>query len=151
MTIAAILKHKGHEIASVDPTQTIADVAQLLAAKRIGAVLVMDSARQLLGIVSERDIVKALAAHGSRVLDMTAGQLMTRNLQTARPQTTVPEAMAMMTEGRFRHVPVVENGALIGLVSIGDVVKARIMQQEHEVDSLKAYVVGGTPDLHALA
>ena len=135
----------------MDPTQTIADVAQLLAAKRIGAVLVMDSARQLLGIVSERDIVKALAAHGSRVLDMTAGQLMTRNLQTARPQTTVPEAMAMMTEGRFRHVPVVENGALIGLVSIGDVVKARIMQQEHEVDSLKAYVVGGTPDLHALA
>ena len=150
MTIAALLKQKGHEVTSVDPTQTIADVANLLTAKRIGAVLVMDSAQQLLGILSERDIVKALAAHGARALEMTSGQLMTRDVQTATPQTTVPEAMAMMTQGRFRHVPVMENGALVGLISIGDVVKARITQQEHEVDSLRAYVVGGTSDLHAL-
>ena len=150
MTIAALLKQKGHEVTSVDPTQTIADVANLLTAKRIGAVLVTDSAQQLLGILSERDIVKTLAAHGARALEMTAGQLMTRDVQTATPQTTVPEAMAMMTQGRFRHVPVMENGALVGLISIGDVVKARITQQEHEVDSLRAYVVGGTSDLHAL-
>jgi len=141
MTVAAILKHKGHDIASVRPATTIAEVTRLLSDRRIGAVIVDDS-EQLLGIVSERDIIHGLAANGAKVLEMTAGQLMTRALKTATPQTTVPEAMAMMTAGRFRHMPVIENGALIGIVSIGDVVKARIMEQEHEVDSLKAYVAG---------
>ena len=141
MTVAAILKHKGHDIASVRPATTIAEVTRLLSDRRIGAVIVHDS-EQLLGIVSERDIIHGLAANGAKVLEMTAGQLMTRALKTATPQTTVPEAMAMMTAGRFRHMPVIENGALIGIVSIGDVVKARIMEQEHEVDSLKAYVAG---------
>jgi CBS domain-containing protein len=142
MTIAAILKHKGHEIASVAPTAAIADVVGMLSRRRIGAALVLDAAGQLLGIVSERDVVHCLATHGARTLEMTAGQLMTRELHTASPRTTVAEAMHMMTEGRFRHLPVVEEGHLIGLVSIGDVVKARITQQEHEVDSLKAYVAG---------
>jgi len=142
MTVAAILRHKGYEIASIPPTATIAEVARTLSQRRIGAVLVMDSADQLLGIVSERDIVTSLAANGATTLEMTAGQLMTRTLKTATPRTTVAEAMEMMTAGRFRHLPVVENGALVGLVSIGDVVKARILQQESEVDSLKAYVSG---------
>jgi CBS domain-containing protein len=105
-------------------------------------VLVMDAADQLLGIVSERDIVASLAANGATTLEMTAGQLMTRAMGTATPATTVGEAMAAMTAGRFRHMPVVTGGRLLGIVSIGDVVKARIMQQEHEVDSLKAYVAG---------
>jgi CBS domain-containing protein len=117
-------------------------LVQQLSAKRIGAVVVQDRADQLLGIVSERDVVHALAANGPKALDMTAGQLMTRALKTAAPNTTVSEAMEMMTAGRFRHLPVVEHGILIGIVSIGDVVKARIMQQESEVDSLKAYVAG---------
>jgi CBS domain-containing protein len=142
MTIAAILKHKGHEIASVAPTATIAEVVGMLSRRRIGAALVLDAAGQLLGIVSERDIVHCLATHGTRTLEMTAGQLMTRELHTASPHTTVAEAMGMMTEGRFRHLPVLEEGFLVGLVSIGDVVKARMTQQEHEVDSLKAYVAG---------
>ena len=142
MTVAAILRHKGHDVASVHPTMTIADLVQQLSAKRIGAVVVQDRADQLLGIVSERDVVHALAANGPKALDMTAGQLMTRALKTAAPNTTVSEAMEMMTAGRFRHLPVVEHGILIGIVSIGDVVKARIMQQESEVDSLKAYVAG---------
>ncbi len=141
-TVAAILKHKGNEVASVDPTATIADVSEVLAERRIGAVLVMDRADQLLGIVSERDIVRCLAAKGVRTLEMTAGQLMTRALKVATPETTVGEAMAMMTIGRFRHMPVIDHGALAGIVSIGDVVKARIMEQEDEVDSLKAYVAG---------
>ena len=102
----------------------------------------VDRADQLLGIVSERDIVRSLTANGARTLEMTAGQLMTRALQVAHPETTVAEAMAKMTVGRFRHMPVMERDMLVGLISIGDVVKARIMEQEGEVDSLKAYVAG---------
>ena len=102
----------------------------------------MDASDQLLGIVSERDIVHSLASNGARTLEMTAGQLMTRALKTVTPQTTEEEAMTMMTAGRMRHLPVLDQGKLRGLISIGDVVKARIMKQDHEVDSLKAYVAG---------
>lgn len=142
MTIAAILKQKGYDVARVPPTASIAEVVQMLASRRIGAVLVLDTADQLLGIVSERDIVGSLAEHGRRTLEMTAAQLMTRDLHTATAATTVPEATAMMTEGRFRHLPVMSGTRLLGVVSIGDIVKARLSQQEQEVDSLKAYVAG---------
>ncbi len=142
MTVAAILKHKGYQVSAVTPTATVAELTEILASRRIGAVLVMDRADQLLGIVSERDVVRSLAANGARTLEMTAGQLMTRAVQVAQPGTTVAEAMQMMTAGRFRHLPVVEGDVLVGLISICDVVKARIMQQESEVDSLKAYVTG---------
>ena len=141
-TVAAILKHKGYQVTSVDPTLTIAGVVNVLSEHRIGAVLVVDRAQQLLGIVSERDIVRCLAANGAATLEMTAGQLMTRALQHAHPETTVSEAMGKMTVGRFRHMPVMERDKLVGLISIGDVVKARIMEQEGEVDSLRAYVAG---------
>src|SRR5262252_5210830 len=141
-TVAAILKHKGRRVTTVDPTQPIVQVVDVLAEHRIGAVLVLDNTGQMLGIVSERDIVRSLSANGARTLEMTAGQLMTRALQVAHPETTVAEAMTMMTVGRFRHMPVIERGALVGLISIGDVVKARIMDQEDEVDSLRAYVAG---------
>jgi CBS domain-containing protein len=142
MTVAAILKHKGYNVVTVDPQATIAEVAEVLAERKLGAVLVTDEAEHLLGIVSERDIVQSLGQVGARTLEMTAEQLMTRSLKTATPAMSVGEAMEVMTAGRFRHLPVVEHGTLIGLVSIGDVVKARIMQQAHEVDSLKAYVAG---------
>lgn len=141
-TVAAILKHKGYQVTTVDPTLPIGRVVDVLAEHRIGAVLVIDRAEQLLGIVSERDIVRCLATNGAGTLEMTAGQLMTRALQVAHPETTVAEAMGMMTVGRFRHMPVMEHDVLVGLISIGDVVKARIMDQEDEVDSLKAYVAG---------
>ncbi len=141
-TVAAILTHKGHHVVTVAPTARIAEVADLLSAKRIGAVLVQDRVEQLLGIVSERDIVRSLAANGARTLDMTAGQLMTRALRTATPGTSIADAMREMTVGRFRHMPVLDRGELIGVISIGDVVKARIMEQEHEVESLKTYVSG---------
>ncbi len=144
MTVAAILRHKGFDVLSVDPTVAIDAVAALLSERRIGAVLILDAADQLLGIVSERDIVNSLAANGARTLEMTAGQLMTRALHTVTPQTTEVEAMTIMTASRIRHLPVIEHGALIGMISIGDVVKARIMQQDHEVDSLRAYVAGAT-------
>ena len=142
MTVAAILKHKGHEVISVGPTASVAELARLLTDRRIGAVLVLDSEQQILGIVSERDIVHSLAANGARTLEMTAGQLMTRVVRTVTPRTTVIEAMTPMTAGRIRHLPVVDHDVLLGMVSIGDVVKQRIMQQDHEVDSLRAYVAG---------
>ena len=141
-TVAAILKHKGHQVTKVDPALPVAGVVDVLVEHRIGAVLVIDHAEQLLGIVTERDIVRSLVTNGARTLDMTASQLMTSIVQFADPGTTVTEAMTMMTEGRFRHIPVVEADRLVGLVSIGDVVKARIMEQEDEVDSLRAYVGG---------
>lgn len=142
MILASILRQKGSDVVSVAPTTAIPSVIAMLAEKRIGAVLVMDTADQLLGIVSERDIVLSLYRNGARTLEMTAGQLMTRGPQTTSSSTTVAEAMAMMTNGRFRHLPIVEAGHLNGLVSIGDVVKARISEQDHEVDSLRAYVAG---------
>lgn len=142
MTVAAILRHKGHEIASVSPVARLPHIVKTLADRKIGAVLVLDSAQQLLGIVSERDVVGALARDGLTALDMTAAQLMTRSLQTVEPTTTLAEAMARMTEWRVRHLPVLKDGELVGLVSIGDVVKARLSEQEQEVDSLKAYVAG---------
>ena len=140
--VASILKHKGYQVSTVSPTASIAAVVTVLSERRIGAVLVLDEGDKLLGIVSERDIVRSLAANGAMTLDMTAGQLMTRTVQVAHPDTTVAEAMQIMTAGRFRHLPVVERDTLIGLVSIGDVVKARIMAQETVVECLTAYVAG---------
>jgi CBS domain-containing protein len=141
-TVAAILKHKGYNVSTVDPTAPVTEITAILAEQRIGAVLVIDSAEQMLGIVSERDIVRALAANGARTLEMTAGQLMTRAVHVAHPDTTVDQAMQMMTAGRFRHLPVIDHDTLIGLISIGDVVKARIMLQDTMVESLTAYVSG---------
>lgn len=142
MVIAGILKTKGGNVQTVAPTATVTDLVRTLASKRIGAVLVTDAAGRLMGIVSERDVVRSLAEHGAATLEMTAAQLMTADVQTATLQTSVAEAMEMMTDGRFRHVPVVEHDRLVGLVSIGDVVKAKIGEAEQEVDSLRAYVAG---------
>ncbi len=142
MTVAAILRRKGHDVASVAPTDKVSVIVGELASHRIGALLVRDSAGQLLGIVSERDIVRQLARHGAATLDMTAAQLMTRGLHTVTSSTSVATAMAVMTESRVRHLPVLDGEDLAGMISIGDVVKARLDQQEQDVDSLKAYVAG---------
>jgi CBS domain-containing protein len=104
-TVAAILKHQGYQIATTEPTALIAHVVDVLAALRIGAVPVIDHTDQLLGIVGEREIMRAIAANGARALEMTVGQIMARNLQVAHPATTVAEAMTMMTIGRSRHLP----------------------------------------------
>jgi CBS domain-containing protein len=142
MKLAAILKNRTGKPFSVKPGTTITDVVQMLAEKRIGAVLVLDGQENLVGILSERDIVRSLAKSDVATLNMTAGDLMTPGPTTTTPDASVAEAMEIMSDGRFRHLPVMEAGRLVGLVSIGDVVKARIDQQEHEVDSLRAYVVG---------
>jgi CBS domain-containing protein len=143
MTLRAILKNKPPGFISVLPELPISGVLDVLAEKRIGAVLVVDGQSALVGILSERDIVRSLASHAAGTLTLTAKDLMTPNPTTASPATTVSQAMEIMTNGHFRHLPITENGALVGLVSIGDVVKAKIDQSEHEVETLRTYVVGG--------
>ncbi len=142
MTVAAILKRKGNAVYSALPTDTIADVSRNLSARRIGAVVVMDAGGQLLGILSERDIVQSLATNGTQALQLSAGQLMTRALKTATPETTASEALTLMSAGHFRYLPVIDNGVLTGVVSIGDVVEAKILDQESEAGTLRAYVSG---------
>ncbi len=142
MSISSILRGKPQGIFSVLPTDTVAAVATVLAEKRVGALVVLDKAGQLLGIVSERDLVRSLATNGARTLEMTAAQLMTRVLHTITPETQIPAAMEMMTKARVRHLPVLDGGVLIGMVSIGDVVKERIDQQAQEVETLRDYVSG---------
>ena len=142
MTVSAILKHKGTNVASVSPGNSLADVANVLAFRRIGAVVVLEG-DALVGIITERDIIYALAAHGSEALGMKVAALMTTEIHSATMATTYDDAIRAMTDGRFRHMPVLEGKRLAGIVSIGDVVKARMMEQEAEVDGLRAYVAGG--------
>jgi CBS domain-containing protein len=140
MNVATILKHKGADVASVGPDATLQEAVGLLAGKRIGAALVLDAARKILGIVSERDIVKAVATHGAACLPMPVTSVMTSTVETCRPSDTIDQLMAQMTAGRFRHVPVVEAGQLVGIVSIGDVVKLRIAESELEVSAIREYI-----------
>lgn len=141
MVIKTILKHKPPGFVSVPTDMRVSGVIDILAQKNIGAVLVVEN-DELIGILSERDVVRSLATRAEATLTMTAGALMTRDPTTAQPETTVEQALEIMTNGHFRHLPVKEHGRLIGLVSIGDVVKARIDQSQHEVDSLRTYVAG---------
>ena len=132
MTIASILRRRGAESPIVAPTATIEAVVGTLAGRRLGAVLVADGG-QVLGIVSERDIIHSLATVGATTLEMTAGQLMTRALRTATPDTSLAEAMRIMAAGRFRHLPVFEGGDLRGLISLSDVAEARALQEKDAV------------------
>jgi CBS domain-containing protein len=141
MRLAAILKGKAPGFVSVTPETSINGVIALLAVKCIGAVLVTNN-HKLAGIVSERDIVRSLAERAEKTLEMTASDLMSSKLTVGTPETTVAEAMECMTEGHFRHLPILDKGELIGLVSIGDVVKARIDEHQHAVETLTTYVAG---------
>ncbi|MBR0660368.1 CBS domain-containing protein [Neoroseomonas oryzicola] len=140
MTIQSILRHKGGDVFSVGPGEDATSIAQALAQHRIGAALVRDQDGAVLGIVSERDIVRAVAREGTTALARTARDLMTADLVTAAPSTSVAEALGLMTNHRCRHLPVMDHGRLAGMVSIGDLVKARIAQAEEEAESLRAFV-----------
>ena len=143
MFVSDILSQKGGLVFSVTPATSMAEVSKQLSARRIGSVLVLNEASSVVGIVSERDLVRALAAHGPQALDLEARQIMTRDVVTCDPDDSIDEVMQAMTTGRFRHLPVVQRGELLGLVSIGDVVKARLEEAEHETEALKAYIVAG--------
>jgi len=141
MTIASVLKDKGASIISVTPETPMAEVAHVISTRRIGAVVVMDTARKLVGILSERDVVKALAQRGAAVLELKAEDIMTRDVTMVDPSTPVDVAMEIMDRGYFRHLPVsTMDGTLMGIVSIRDLVKYRIMLHQHDVESMKAYV-----------
>lgn len=139
MNIASILKTKGGEIVGVPASMSVQSVVALLYEHRIGAVLVVDG-DQPVGIVSERDIVKCLHVKGAAILDATAETIMSSPVVLACPADSIVEAMSIMTERRIRHLPVVEKGQLIGIVSIGDLVKRRIEQAENEAELLKGYI-----------
>lgn len=143
MFVSDILSQKGGLVFTVTPGTTVAQVAQQLSTRRIGSVLVMDKHDAVAGIVSERDLVRAFAAHGVKALELEAGEVMTRDVTTCDPDDSIEHVMELMTRGRFRHLPVVRHGELLGLVSIGDVVKARIEETQHEAEALKAYIVAG--------
>ena len=141
MVIANILRSKGNQVVSVRTDDCVASITRTLAQNRIGAVLVVESDGHVLGIVSERDIVRAVAGAGEAVMRMTAGQLMTRVLHTVTPQSLITEGLQLMTDRRVRHLPVLDaHGLLVGMVSIGDLVKARIAEAEQETEELKQYV-----------
>jgi len=140
MTVAAMLGAKGREIVTTTASATVADAAATLAANKIGALVVLGEGARLIGIVSERDIVRVVAQRGADALEDSLGDVMTRKVVTCTESETVDEVMARMTRGRFRHLPVVENERLIGIISIGDVVKARIEQVEREAEDMRAYI-----------
>lgn len=143
MFVSDILSQKGGAVFMVSPTASVAEISQQLSARRIGSVLVLDADGSVAGIVSERDLVRALARHGAKAMELEARQVMTREVVTCDPDDSIDGVMQTMTDGRFRHLPVVRHGELLGLVSIGDVVKARLEEAQHETEALKAYIVAG--------
>lgn len=144
MLVQAILKSKAAEgVVTVKPSATVSEASKILAEKRIGTVVVSEDGGQTAsGILSERDIVRELAASGSGCLDQPVSAYMTQELVTTTRQATVQDIMARMTEGRFRHMPVVEDGKLVGIVTLGDVVKAQLSELEMEKDALEGMIMG---------
>ncbi len=140
MDVACILSVKGREVVVTQPHRTVAEAAGLLASKGIGAVVVCGADGEVIGILSERDIVRALAQGGAAALDEPVSRHMTGKVVTAMPASTVRHLMETMTAHRFRHMPVVENGRLTGLVSIGDVVKWHVEEIETEHKALREYI-----------
>lgn len=144
MLVQAILSSKAADgVVTVEPTATVSEAAKILAEKRIGTVVVSeDGGKTASGILSERDIVRELAASGSGCLTKTVSTYMTRELVTASRQDSVKDVLSQMTEGRFRHMPIVEDGQLVGIVTLGDAVKAQLTELAMEKDALQGMIMG---------
>ncbi|WP_374651636.1 CBS domain-containing protein [Dongia sp.] len=143
MTVASILKQKPDRLISVSESASLADVAAVLTRENIGAVPVLAANGEMIGIISERDIVRQIAREGSGVLSRTVSSMMTKSVVCCAPEDSVASTMALMTERRFRHLPVRSNGRIVGMISIGDVVKRRVEDAEREAESLRDYIVRG--------
>ena len=141
MTISIILASKGREVVTIAPSASLASAVGLLVEKRIGAVLILGADRRVVGILSERDVVRALAERGAGALDEPVSQTMTRKVSTCNENESVFNIMERMTEGRSRHVPVVDQGKLVGIVSIGDVVKHRLQVMERDSAAMHDYIL----------
>ena len=139
MTIAAVLRSKGSEVETINAHATVADAVSRLGAKRIGALPVVEGA-EVVGIMSERDVIYCLRDHGPGVLDWPVSRVMSSPAITAAPDTDVLAALALMTQRRIRHLPVVEAGEIRGIVSIGDLVKHRLELVEHEAQAMRDYI-----------
>lgn len=139
MTVRAILNAKGHEIISVEPQERLSSAVKLLSERRVGAVLVIHNGK-MEGILSERDIVRVIGQRGASALDDQISDVMTRKVVSCGPGETVGALMEVMTNGKFRHLPVLEDGKIIGLISIGDVVKWRVGEYEAEQEALRDYI-----------
>lgn len=140
MTVARILADKGRSITSIAPDATLRDAADLMAAQGIGAVLVLDVGRNLLGIVSERDVVRAISRRGAEVLRDEVRFHMTREVTSCGVAAAVNQIMELMTTNKFRHVPVIDDGKVVGVISIGDVVKFRLAEIESEHQAMREYI-----------
>lgn len=139
---SAIIARKGAHVHTVRPDATLSDAVRLLTEHDVGALVVSSDDRSVDGIISERDIVRAIGPEGPDGLRQRVGDVMQSRVVTCRPETSVDELMAMMTDGRFRHVPVLSDGALAGIVSIGDVVRTRLDELEVQANALQSYVTG---------
>ncbi len=140
MTVARILNDKGRDVFTTQPHRTLKEVVELLAAKGVGAVVVSDASRSVLGILSERDVVRVIARDGAGALEDPVSRHMTSKVITVTADDTIDHVMQTMTAGRFRHVPVVEGGRLIGIISIGDVVKRHVNALDSERQALREYI-----------
>ncbi|RTL71670.1 MAG: CBS domain-containing protein [Hyphomicrobiales bacterium] len=140
MNVATILKQKGRAVATASPSTTLLDIANKLAAKRIGAMVIVGAGGEVAGIVSERDIIRMLGSDGPQCLTRPVSESMTRAVVSCQESDTLEEIMSMMTARRFRHLPVVEDGALVGIISIGDVVKHHIAEVEMEATAMREYI-----------
>jgi CBS domain-containing protein len=143
MNVAAILKQKGRAVVTTTTDKSLLDVAKLLEQHRIGCIVIEGDDGKVAGIVSERDLVRAIGQAGSKVLKDPVSDYMTKTVITAREADTIDRLMSEMSSHRFRHMPVVEKGRLIGLVSIGDVVKMRIAEAEMEAAAMREYITTG--------
>ena len=140
MAVAHILKQKGAGVITVQPADSVQAIVDILAKHRIGAVVVVDHEGAIAGIVSERDVVRAMAGDAAGVVGKSARDIMTAKVRTCTPQDSETDLMQMMTESRIRHLPVVDAGRLVSMVSIGDVVKFRMEEIEREADHMKSYI-----------
>jgi len=140
MIVNHILSIKGRDVATIGPERTLGEAARALSERRIGALLVVDGTKPVSGIISERDIVRAVSAHGASALEESVSRFMTEKVVTCTGQTAINDVMEVMTQGKFRHVPVVEEGRLVGIVSIGDVVKHRLEEIEAEAQAIREYI-----------
>lgn len=140
MTVKSILEAKGRDVVTAEPATTMQEVARLLGEKRIGAVVVTDANGRIAGILSERDIVRVIGASGAAGLSVPVAEAMTKNVRTCSESHTINEVMEIMTQSRFRHLPVESSGRLAGIISIGDVVKRRIEDVEQEAEQIRTYI-----------
>ncbi len=140
MPVSQILGVKGRDVVTASPHESLHQAAQKLAKHRIGAVVILDAKGGIAGIISERDIVRALAEHGAQALSQPVSAIMSKTVRTCKDGDSEAELMALMTTYRIRHLPVVEDGKLAGMISIGDIVKFRIESVEREAEEMKTYI-----------